>query len=132
MADNYLEKKMDDYRRRQSPTAHRTGPKPTDRLSIFIVSDNAGFTEQMVTKLQTKAANIAFTMSDMHRGRELAQSTGTQHHPIHCDHENLCRSIELIKKRWGSIDLAITDRNISDEKVIELLKENCRLVTNVI
>lgn len=84
MADNYLERKMEDYR------AGRTGSfrisRPGKRVPgrIFIVGTDSEAVERLALLFVRKGWKVAMADSDMKRGRKLAQENGLQHHPIDC------------------------------------------------
>ncbi len=85
MADNYLEKRMDDYARGRlsSPRASsvRTGSKyPT--LTVFVdQADTQGGREVMTAFVQA-GCKVCFTVADPSQGNKLAQATGARYYSL--------------------------------------------------
>lgn len=118
MADNYLEKKMDDYRRgitASTPLRQQSTSTP----SVLIIGDDNATVEKCVRRFRDLGWRTAFTDSDTVRGRDLAQQTGAQHHPIVADITSVAKSIELILQRWKKLDLVILTH--PDDSLNELL-----------
>ncbi len=111
MADNYLEKQMEDFRRGVS-APRRSGllpPKPqVVGLRALIIGGGVPAGAAAVTALRDAGWRVAFTDADSNSGRALAQSAGAQHHPVvPSDAVALNRSAGLIIKRWGALDLVL-------------------------
>lgn len=118
MADNYLERRMEDYRagRLGHPASHSratTLPSPQAEPSlsgarVFIVTRSASAsprTAALIRLLRSQGCRVAFTDTDSAAGNRLAQATGAQCHPVDCsDADALDRSRALICRRWGGID----------------------------
>ncbi|MEF2642811.1 MAG: hypothetical protein U0M50_01970 [Paramuribaculum sp.] len=111
MADNYLEKQMEDFRRGVS-APRRSGllpPKPQAvGLRALVVGGAMPAGVAAVTALRNAGWRVAFTDADIKSGRSLAQTSGAQHHPVDpSDAATLRRSAGLIIKRWGALDLVL-------------------------
>ena len=120
MADNYLERRMDDYRAGKLKAVRRPAARPTaDRGSlpelegtrVLILSPSASASQRvssLVRLLISAGCKVAFTDSDSRAGNQLAQATGSQCHPIdHNDQAAVEASLALIERRWGGIDFTI-------------------------
>ncbi|MDE6310589.1 MAG: hypothetical protein K2L96_02075 [Muribaculaceae bacterium] len=121
MADNYLENKMDEYRRgllsaparrKTTPSGHARGcacflPFPPG-LRVFVLTDRPDETE--LRALVDTGCRVAFTGRDKAEGTRLAQSCGAQYHPISAyDERAVKQSLELIKQRWrGEADVIVS------------------------
>lgn len=124
MADNYLEKRMDDYRNGRLSIRRHTNssnvrniipdPDSTKALSgsrVFLITPSASGSERAVALIKllcSSGCKVAFTDIDSKAGNLLAQTTGAQCHPIDIsDLQALARSRNLIASRWGGIDITI-------------------------
>lgn len=104
MADNYIEKQMEDYRRGQRKVVRQVALKtPT----VLIIGSSPEASDLWVRKFRSFGWHTAFTDEDLTRGRALAQQTGAQHHPVPLTTEAIQKSIEYILARHPAIDLAI-------------------------
>lgn len=113
MADNYLERRMNDYREgRNTPSAQARRATITattkSQPAIFIIGGETADGLKHITYFRNRDWRVAFTHPDTAEGRRLAQSSGAQHHPIDpSDLEQLQRSIDHIMKHWGHLDLIL-------------------------
>ncbi|MDE6545492.1 MAG: SDR family oxidoreductase [Paramuribaculum sp.] len=122
MADNWLERRMDDYRagrlaatrhkqaKPAPPTASQAAPLAGSRIFIKCHSLTASPAATALLRLLASAGcKVAFTDTDAAAGNRLAQATGTQCHPVDiADEVALKRSLEIIARRWGGIDFTIS------------------------
>lgn len=88
MADNYLEKRMDDYLRSRAgsprrPAAPRPGRVTVNYPSVrVVVADGcAPLGRVLVETLRRMQCRVAFTSAAVSEGHALAQATGSQYHP---------------------------------------------------
>lgn len=126
VADNYLEKKMEDYRRGQTALPMSSHRKNKNRigLRVFVIGGETPSGAQIVIELRKSGWRVAFTNPDIKSGRHLAQATGSQHHPISpSTTESLQHSFELISDHWGCLDLVIDCMQIPDQNTIRFFKE---------
>lgn len=122
MADNYLERRMEDYRAgrlkdplrrpvqspRLSPSAAAALGPSTRVLLLAPSTSSSPRATALVELLRSAGCRVAFTDTDTAGGNRLAQATGAQCHPVDCaDGMALERSRALIVKRWGGIDAEI-------------------------
>ncbi len=120
MADNYLEKKMDDYRRgitqkmsrrsssRPSGSAN-TNPDPARRIAL-LVGNNALLHSILAALRDNPGHKYAFTRSGYTEGSRLAQTYGALFVPSSLPlHRSLPPLLETAAARWGGIDTLITD-----------------------
>ena len=114
MADNYLEKKMEEHRmrssavklaRRMSPSGARPGAVnlklASQRILVTNVSDEMSKT--IVGHLREAGCKVAFMCEDDRLGRELSQKTGSRFYP-----SKLAEKVyDDLRNEWGGIDLAV-------------------------
>lgn len=123
MADNYLEKKMEEYRRGNSAgnyTRRMTpnGPKAGHILMTFpsrrvlvIAEDVPSYDIAMgiVRSLCTTGCRVAFTGNDFSEGQKAAQSTGGQFHKVpNGNLTALDNAMAYITEKWGSVEILIS------------------------
>ena len=121
MADNYLENKMDEYRRGllSAPSRRKTTPSGYARgcasflpfppgLRVFVLADMPG--EDELKAMVDAGCRVAFTGIDKTEGTRLAQKCGAQYHPISPNDEAAVEhSLELIKQRWrGDVQVIVS------------------------
>lgn len=90
MADNYLEKRMDDYARGRvsGPHARRTsGPRPGHAvikyppLTVTVLGANTPGADAIVAMFVAAGCKVTFTAADSKRGSEIAQQRGGRFYP---------------------------------------------------
>lgn len=137
MADNYLEKKMEDYRRgvnsvsprRSHVVASKGNGLLTEQLRVAIVISDVGLLNDILSEFQHHDnLKSAFVCNDMNTGSRLAQSTGSLFVPCKNDAENNNYLFEIMAHRWGRTDVILTDdldfaQLQTDVRVILLLNE---------
>lgn len=104
MADNYLEKKMDDYRTQRPATRRVThsGDAPgTLRLKVkptnILVAEAVSESDRRLILLLTGAGyRVAFTSIDPAEGKRLAQACGALYIPGTAESAS-----RLVQQRWG-------------------------------
>ena len=105
MADNFLERRMEDMRRGVLSHGRAVGP---GGKRVLVLCDDAERTEGIVRRLRGEGCRVAFTGTDVGVGTRLAQSSGAQFHPVGaCDFEGLERSLSLIWRSWRGVDLIL-------------------------
>lgn len=104
---------MDDYRsgasRRLPSSASRrlTASLPSDRTVLILGPDVSSITG-MVHRFRNSSWRVAFLCPGMAESRELAQSSGAQHHPAEVVTAlSVDRAISYITAHWGRLDLAV-------------------------
>lgn len=112
MADNYLERKMEEHRSRASVGARKVSrPIKNSILTIDTGSDNTvfvtgfecapGLCGDVVRMLRKSNCRVAFACSALNDGRALAQSSGAQHH--HVDDNGIESALKRAADFWGSL-----------------------------
>ena len=115
MADNYLEKKMEEHRRgtaarsvarRLTPVGERRGSVSFKIGELRILVDDASpeTGRAIVRRLREAGCKVAFSADDERAGRSLAQSSGARFYP-----SSFGDSVygDLVKI-WGGVDMLIT------------------------
>lgn len=123
MADNYLEKKMEEYRagrlapRRKATPAPRRATSPLEGRRVYITGGASGIGRAIVEAFIGAGCRVAFCDIDRVKGAATAQSTGSQFHPVDVtDADALQRSVERVIAAWGDIDIIINNVGIGNFK----------------
>lgn len=131
MADDYIGKKMDDYRRgtlrptpprRLTPSGGRPGTLsvkfPPRR--VFVTGGAHGIGRAVVAALTAAGCRVAFCDCDSRAGALTAQHTGSQFHPLDVtDATALDGAMERVIAAWGGIDVVVNNVGISQFKPLE-------------
>ncbi len=122
MADNYLEKRMDDYRNGRLSSARRNskltpGGSPAGKVGfqlevsrVFVALECRQLREAISRGYAEVGCRVAFCGSDRVEDTETAQRFGLMFCPVEglrADEVN--RMLELVAERWHGVDLIITD-----------------------
>ncbi len=81
MADNYLERQMEDYRAGRLSTSAVVPSRRRDLTAWVDIAPDPDLTVDVVSSLRMAGVRVAFTLDDMRRGNEVAQSTGARYYP---------------------------------------------------
>lgn len=131
MADNYLEKQMEDYRAgkfavkaraKSGASVRRPGQLSVQypQLRVFITGGASGIGESCVNEFRKIDAKVAFCDIDRKRGNELAQKSGARFYPLDVtDAEALDRAVNDVISLWGDIDVLVNNVGIGAFKPIE-------------
>lgn len=133
MADNFLEKQMEDYRRGVNKAPRRTHvaasakgafvPKP-QRLLLLL--ENKELQHALLAELQgVGGIKTAFAGMSYAEGNKLAQATGALFVPSDIESETGRQQVfDTVTARWGAVDTVITDIHglrLRDRTVRQLL-----------
>lgn len=100
MADNYLERRMDDYRSgRLAASPHRRLMPDADAPAIHVHGADAA---PMVGALRAAGARVSFSGVSLSEGSRLAQATGTTYCPLPPD-----KAVERMRSLRGNIDALV-------------------------
>lgn len=127
MADNYLERRMEEYRQGQlnKPSIRRTpsGSKPgTINIKfpprrVFVTGGASGIGREIVKTFRQADCRVAFCDIDTKAGNKTAQETGAQFHPLDVTDANaLDTCVSRIIDSWGDIDILINNVGVSNFK----------------
>jgi len=118
MADNYLERKMEEHRnggvpvrRKLTPSGQRPGKLLLDfpPLRVYVIGGGTGTGASIVKALCDAGCRVAFCDADTKSGTATAQRCGAQFHPINfADVVALEASLRRVEGSWGPIELVIT------------------------
>lgn len=106
MADNYLEKRMEDYR-----AATRKAPRhaPRKTHAIFITDPLSPVGERALsTHLSDPQAHIAFAAPASTTARDLAQKNGARYYPL-SPTLTLARAIDDARTHYSPLPLTIIE-----------------------
>lgn len=125
MADNYLERKMEEYRSRKSQqrVVKRTpsGAKPGTinvkfpSRRVFVTGGAKGIGRAIVEAFRNADCRVAFCDNDSKAGTATAQATGAQFYPIDVTDANaLDACVERVIKAWGDIDVIVNNVGVGN------------------
>lgn len=141
MADNYLERKMEDYRSGKSATtkAQRASstPKPgTINVKfpprrVFVTGGASGIGRAIVEAFRKANCRVAFCDIDAKAGAATAQATGAQFHPVDVrDVDALEACLERLLNAWGDIDVIVN--NVGMGNFVPLIESSIDDFENVL
>lgn len=124
MADNYLEKKFEEYSIRKSTAKTKkivsTGPKPEHievrfpTRRVFVTGGASGIGKAIVQAFRKIGCRVAFCDNDRKNGSLTAQTSGARFYPVDvCDSKALQSCMHDIFTTWGDIDILINNVGIS-------------------
>lgn len=124
MADNYLEKRMEEYRagklapKNRSIVAHsRREPSPFEGFRVYVTGGASGIGRAIVEAFRRVGCRVAFCDIDRAKGTATAQATGSQFHPVDVtDARALENSVNHVIKAWGDIDIIINNVGVGNFK----------------
>jgi NAD(P)-dependent dehydrogenase (short-subunit alcohol dehydrogenase family) len=125
MADNYLEKKMEEHRsgKANRPAVRRTptGAKPgTINVKfpvrrVFVTGGARGIGRAIVAAFCNAGCRVAFCDIDHKAGTATAQATGSQFHPVDVtDAVALDACVQRVIDAWGDIDVLINNVGVGN------------------
>lgn len=90
MADNYLERRMEDYRNGRLTAGGHTSHSPSrytiksDAPSgrILVADADTPLLTSLIEELRAEGCRVSFTASDRQHGSSLSQRSGSQFHPV--------------------------------------------------
>ena len=127
MADNYLERKMEDYRagKGNSPKSQRVSsvPKPgTINIKfpprrVFVTGGASGIGKAIVEAFRKADCRVAFCDIDSKAGTATAQATGAQFYPVDVrDVDALEACLTRLLNSWGDIDVIVNNVGVGNFK----------------
>lgn len=115
MADNYLEKRMEDYRRSGGgghAKQHGVGRQGMvcekivlPRIMLLADLQNRPDAADIVTRMAVAGCKVAFTHPNFTQGQKMAQRTSGLFVP----NANAVSLYETMRERWGGVDMIIFD-----------------------
>ena len=118
MADNYLEKKYEEYKSRKSSGAKAGSGRKAAVIHktrrVFVTGGAEGIGKAIVKAFRSAGHRVAFCDRNEAAGKETALQTGTSFfHVDVSDREALENCMQQIFKEWGDIDIVINNAGIS-------------------
>ena len=123
MADNYLERRMEDYRSGKLSSMRMTSAtvkRPSMTLRTYVIGGDTELGVKYIKKFRASNWRVAFNHADLKSGRQLAQASGAQHHPVSTDNvEAMLGSLKKVIELWGAVDLVVNcdDADLQPELV---------------
>lgn len=119
MADNYLEKKYEEYRARKSSSVKngygkkKTGPTHKMRR-VFVTGGADGIGKAIVRAFRIAGHRVAFCDLNEEAGKETADKTGTTFFHVDVSNkEELENCMQRLLADWGDLDILINNAGIS-------------------
>ena len=127
MADNYLERKMEEYR---SGRLHTMPSRPSSVLKrkgylsvkfpprrVFVTGGANGIGKEIVRQFREADCQVAFCDVDNKNGTATAQATGARfYHVDITDAEALTKAFNDVLERWGDVDILINNAGVANFK----------------
>ena len=125
MADNYLERKMEDYRSGKGATSKvkrvSSGAKPGEisvkfpPRRVFVTGGASGIGRAIVEAFRKADCRVAFCDIDSKAGAATAQATGAQFHPVDVrDVDALEACMARLLDAWGDIDVIVNNVGVGN------------------
>ena len=130
MADNYLEKKFEEYSIRKSTAKTKkivsTGPKPEHievrfpTRRVFVTGGANGIGKAIVQAFRKIGCRVAFCDNDRKNGSLTAQTSGARFYPVDvCNSKALQSCMHDIFTTWGDIDILINNAGFGISGAVE-------------
>ncbi len=112
MADNYLEKRMDDYRR-GALSPRRTGYPSSGywrlkipRLRVMIAGPVSSCVQEVIRMYASMGCKVVFCHENSLEGREISQKTGALFFPSDSTID-WAAAYDFAVERWGGVDIIV-------------------------
>lgn len=126
MADNYLEKRMEEYRagklapKRQIvhvPVSKKSGDfcLSFDCLNVIVLGGFFALASAVVEAFRKVDCRVALCHASEKECRVLAQRSGCRYYPFDpCDEERRDYVVDDLEARWGGVDVIVDLRSVDD------------------
>lgn len=140
MADNYLEKRMEEYRAgKLAPKITRTAAAPQRKpgevtvafppMNALVLCGDAVLTQTVCGAFRKADMRVAFCMADSLEGTRIAQTTGSRFYPYAVDDVvKLGSAMDDLAGRWGGVDVIADLRGVSAADFGEAASEMASLL----
>lgn len=113
MADNYLEKKYEEYRSGKASLGKKKITTPHKTRRVFVTDGINGIGNAIVKAFRRAGHRVAFCGNDEEAGKLMAEKTGTYFfHADRNDKEALGNCIKGLLANWGDLDIIIHNAEI--------------------
>ncbi len=125
MADNYLEKRMEEYRAgKLAPKITRTAAAPQRKpgevtvafpqMNALVLCGVAALTQTVCGAFGKADMRVALCMADNREGTRIAQTTGSRFYPYAVDDVvKLGSAMDDLAGRWGGVDVIADLRGLT-------------------
>lgn len=125
MADNYLERKMEEYRSGKLTVRHSTVMKastlhPATGYDVAAIAGKRvlvcgdcldGTGHELVKLFRSLGCRVAFCDTDSRRGTAVAQDTGARFYPYDFNDEMRLEAVRAdLCTKWGGVDISVDIR----------------------
>lgn len=113
MADNYLEKRMEELRSgKLSIKRSIPGIRPGG-LRVVVAGGTAGTAHEEVIKLRKLGYRVAVFDSDEKAGKRMAYENGIRFHKVDLtDKDDLLKHMNLLLNTWHGINMVVADADL--------------------
>lgn len=121
MADNYLEKRMEEHRNAQKSTItvykHKEKPSKLSGMRVFITGGAHGIGEALVKAFRAQGCAVAFCDNDSKLGNKVAQQFGARFYPVDvCCVSSLEKCFDDVLAYYGDVDILINNVGVGNFK----------------
>ena len=129
MADNYLERKMEEHRSGRPAAKHKSPSFATQRKGyisvkfpprrVFITGGAVGIGREIVRAFRAADCQVAFCDIDLKQGTATSQETGARfYHVDVSDTTALAVAFNDLIKHWGDVDIIVNNVGVCEFKPI--------------
>lgn len=133
MADNYLERRMEELRSgRLAVKGGIPGIRP-GALRVVVAGGCYGAAKEKVLELRKKGYRVAIFDSDEKEGKRMAYENGIRFHQVDLkDADAIRKETESLLKVWRGVDVIIGDMDLSQSlsKAVKIWKESLPIPDN--
>ncbi len=114
MADNYLERRMEELRSgRLAVKGGVPGIRPGS-LRVIVVGGSKGEAREKVLEYRKKGYRVAVFDSDEKEGKRMAYENGIRFHRVDlANEEAMAKETEALLKAWRGIDIVVSEEGMS-------------------
>lgn len=122
MADNYLEKKMEDLRNGKlgRKSVRRVSNMEYKNIRVFVTGGASGIGRKIVEELRRLDCRVAFCDINRDAGEQVASVYGALFYECNvCDSRALTVVVENVLEVWGDLDVIVNNVGIGDFRPFE-------------
>lgn len=121
MADNYLEKRMEEHRSAQKSTItiykHKERVSKLNGKRVFVTGGAHGIGEALVKAFRNEGCQVAFCDKDMKNGNRVAQHCGARFYPVDVtDVAALEKCFDDVLSYYNDIDILVNNVGVGNFK----------------
>ncbi len=114
MADNYLERRMEELRNGKLTVRGGVPGIRPGGMRVVVAGGTSGLARAKVLEFRKKGYRVAVFDSDEKEGKRMAYENGIRFHRVDiADQEAIAKEMALLLKTWRGIDIVVGDEGIS-------------------